>query len=619
MGINHGPQSRFPPRMAGEQPKQLLTWGGAVAAVLVAVGVLQCVIEDDVIPPLTRRVNDSYDYIIVGAGSAGCVLAARLSEDDDVTVLLLEAGPDDRGEYNVSVPGLAGTLYHSHLDWDYYTVPQKYSHEGFQEKRSWWARGRMLGGTSNLNSMAYMRGHRRDYDRWAELGCEGWSYDEVLPYFKKSEDNQNDEHVRSGYHGKGGPLKVDSTNSFPLTDIWLKAAQQMGMKVVDPNGETMEGITRTPATASGGLRYGTSRAFLHPVLNRTNLHVVVDAHVTKIVFKKKRAIGVEFIKSSRRQIVLARREVIVSAGAIGSPQLLLQSGVGPKKHLKNLSIPLVADLPVGENLQDHVAFDYHVGLKQPVAVTTEQLFSLWTRLQYRLFRTGLWASPVNAEAQMFACTDEESKQLNWPDIQIALLGRLFDASKLKAYGYSEETLQEAAHRNQFEHGFPCFLYQLRPRSRGTVRLAGNDPFQYPLIDPNYLHHPEDVEDLVRGIRVCQKFIKTPALLEVGAVPADGPSRFCQQHGYDTDDYWRCMVRRNAQHFYHPVGTCSMGAAADPKAVVDPKLRVRGVSGLRVVDASVMPVIISANTNAPVIMIAEKAADLIKADRRPKHN
>nr|KAG5702796.1 hypothetical protein BaRGS_001878 [Batillaria attramentaria] len=478
--------------MAGEQPKQLLTWGGAVAAVLVAVGVLQCVIEDDVIPPLTRRVNDSYDYII----------------------------------------GMR------ELEWTAHFMLKT------ELPRSWWARGRMLGGTSNLNSMAYMRGHRRDYDRWAELGCEGWSYDEVLPYFKKSEDNQNDEHVRSGYHGKGGPLKVDSTNSFPLTDIWLKAAQQMGMKVVDPNGETMEAK-------------------------------------------------------------------LASAAEVFSP--IFQT------FQFRFCIPLVADLPVGENLQDHVAFDYHVGLKQPVAVTTEQLFSLWTRLQYRLFRTGLWASPVNAEAQMFACTDEESKQLNWPDIQIALLGRLFDASKLKAYGYSEETLQEAAHRNQFEHGFPCFLYQLRPRSRGTVRLAGNDPFQYPLIDPNYLHHPEDVEDLVRGIRVCQKFIKTPALLEVGAVPADGPSRFCQQHGYDTDDYWRCMVRRNAQHFYHPVGTCSMGAAADPKAVVDPKLRVRGVSGLRVVDASVMPVIISANTNAPVIMIAEKAADLIKADRRPKHN
>ncbi|XP_076442479.1 glucose dehydrogenase [FAD, quinone]-like [Babylonia areolata] len=562
--------------------------------------------------PLTSKVNGSYDYVIVGAGSAGCVLANRLSEDKHVTVLLLEAGPDDRKYPTVAIPALADYLFHTEVDWEYYTDPQQSVFEGYEKRRTYLPRGRMLGGTSNLNSMMYVRGSRHDYDMWAEQGSEGWSYKEVLPYFIKSEDNFNDDYVKSGYHGRGGPLKVSAHRTVGLTDLIMQAGKEMGLKEVDANGETMEGVAHIQSTAADGLRYSTSRAFLYPVLHRENLHVVTDAHVTKVVFEGKRAVGVNFVRHGRKEMVRARREVIVSAGAVGSPHILQLSGVGPKKVLEKVKIPVVVDLPVGENLQDHLAFDYQVGVREPVTTTPEQLSSFWTWLKYTLFKTGQWSSPMSLESQIFMSIDEESRKRDWPDLQIIFIGRLRNTEAMRKAGYKEETVEQAKRRDSFKYGFPCLPCLLRPKGRGTLRLHSADPFEYPAIDPDNLENPEDLATLINGIRVCQKLVATPTMQSVGAEATDPPSQFCAQHTFDSDDYWACMVRRNMQQFYHTCGTCKMGAVTDNTTVVDPQLRVKGLQGLRVVDASIMPAVPSGNTNAPVIMVAEKAADMIKA-------
>jgi len=584
-----------------------------VITALAAIFVFRQLNQEETFIPLSKKVNKTYDYVIVGAGSAGCVLANRLTENKHVTVLLLEAGPDDRKFPNTSVPGFAEYQYHTEVDWEYFTEPQKNTLHGFDENRSFWPRGRVLGGTSNLNSMLYIRGSRHDYDTWAEQGNKGWSYKDVLPYFMKSEDNDNDEYVQSGYHGKGGPMKIAAHKTMPLTDLWLQAGKEMGLKETNPNGEIMEGVVLTQATAAEGYRSSTSRAFIHPILDRTNLHVADDAHVTKVLFEGKRAVGVRLIRFGRNEEVRAKREVILSAGAVGTPIIMQLSGVGPKKHLDKLKIPVVADLPAGDNMHDHVFFDYQVGLKEPVSVTPAQLTSFWTWLQYTLFKTGHWSSPISVEGQVFMSTDEESRKREWPDLQLMLQGRLWTTKTLKNFRYTKETIEQAKRRDTFKYGFPCLASLLRPRSRGTLRIRSADPFEYPAIDPQYLEDPYDLALLIRGVRVCQKLVATPTMQSLGAEATDPPSKLCGQHTYDSDEYWGCMIRRNMLTIYHPCGTAKMGPVEDKTTVVDPRLRVKGLQGLRVVDASIMPAIVSGNTNAPVIMIAEKAADLIKED------
>ncbi|KAL8613591.1 hypothetical protein ACOMHN_022010 [Nucella lapillus] len=587
----------------------------AVATAVVWVWLYHHFTQEDPFIPLTTKLNSSYDFIIVGAGSAGCVLANRLSEDSHVTVLLLEAGPDDRKYPKVTIPGLADHQFQTEVDWAYYTEPQKFAMQGFVKKKSYWPRGRMLGGTSGLNFMAYIRGNRHDYDLWAEQGSKGWSYQEVLPYFIKSEDNDNDDFIKSGYHGRGGPLKVTSHKTAEVTDLIMQAGQDMGLKVVDANAETMDGVAQLQFTLSDGVRYSTSRAFLYPILHRKNLHVVTDAHVTKVVFEGQRAVGVNLVRHGRKEVVGAGREVIVSAGAVGSPHLLQLSGVGPKPLMDKLQIPVVADLPVGDNLQDHVAFDYQVGVRKHITVTPEDLTSFWTQLKYTLFKSGPWSSPVSAENTIFKSIDADSKRKDWPNLQMLFMGRLWNTNTLQNNGFTMEAIEDAKRRDTFQYGFPCVPVLLRPKSRGTLRLRSADPFDYPAIDPHYLENPEDLAHIVRGVRECQKLVATPTMQSVGAEATDPPSQFCAQHAFDTDDYWACLIRRNVWSIYHPSGTCKMGAVSDNTTVVDPQLRVKGVQGLRVVDASIMPNVPSGNINAPVIMVAEKAADIIKADYR----
>ncbi|GFS26345.1 glucose dehydrogenase [acceptor] [Elysia marginata] len=338
-------------------------------------------------PEFTRKLNATYDYIVVGGGSAGSVLAARLSENSNATVLLLEAGGSDWGIPNIDIPGLAPLNVGSDLDWQYVTEPEQGIYQGMIEKRSHWPRGRVLGGSGSINGMAVVRGSRHDYDRWARYtGDNTWDYAHVLNYFKKMEDMRIPELRDSVYHGKNGPLKIDHTDDCPLANTLIQAGQDLGYPVNnDYNGKSMEGLIRIQKNVDKGTRLTTAKAYLYPALSRPNLHVTINAHVQKVKFKNQHATGVEFISDGLKKTVQAKKEVILSAGTIGSAHILLLSGVGPKKQLNNLHIPVVADLPVGENLHDHIATEIAVGIKEQLSHTLSRAGSVWALLQYQLF------------------------------------------------------------------------------------------------------------------------------------------------------------------------------------------------------------------------------------------
>lgn len=520
-----------------------------------------------------------YDYIIVGAGSAGCVLANRLSEDGTSQVLLLEAGkPDKRRE--IHIPTGAIRLLKTEYDWAYETEPQPHLHN----RRLYWPRGKTLGGSSSINAMIYIRGHPRDYDRWAALGNEGWSFTEVLPYFKRSEDQQRG---ASAYHAQGGFLAVsDPRHPNILSQAFVHGAMSLGMPYNgDFNGETLAGVGFYQATIKAGQRHSTATAFLKPALNRPNLTVITEAHVTRLQIADARAIGVEYVRRGRLYQFPARREVLLCGGAINSPQLLLLSGIGPAEQLQALGLPVVVNLPgVGRNLQDHLLVAITYECSRPVSMSNAQ--SLRNLLLYTLWRRGPLTSN-GVEAGGFV----RIRDADVPDLQ-------FHAGPfiLQAHGFGPVSPFD-------RHGFTLSPGLLRPRSVGEITLASADPFAPPRIQPNYGADPGDLDVLVEGAKLARAIAQSPAYDPYrGRELTPGPEVV-------TDADWLNFVRDSAETIYHPVGTCKMGR--DPLAVVDPRLRVHGVAGLRVVDASIMPEIIGGNTNAPTIMLAEKAADMIR--------
>jgi choline dehydrogenase len=538
--------------------------------------------------------NLEFDYVIVGAGSAGCVLANRLSADPANRVLLLEAGGDDRplrnlGQFwsNVMIRapiGFGRTLNDPKVNWLYETEPDT---SGRVHK---WPKGKVLGGSSSINGLLYIRGQSADFDGWRDAGCEGWSYRDVLPYFRRSE---NQERGESEWHGVGGPLNVsDFTSRHPLSAAMLEACVQAGIpRSDDINGAEQEGVTWFQVTIRDGQRCSTAVAYLHPIAHRPNLRVETGALAQRVLLEGHRAVGVEYLRDGVRHLARARSEVILAAGAVASPQLLELSGIGRGEVLQRHGIPVVADLPgVGENLQDH----YMIGAQWRVKreyVTVNEL-SHGARLaaevlKYLLTHKGLLSYAV-AHIVAFA---RSSPELTRPDLQFQMMAASMDLEQLaKTQALILERLP----------GMTCTPCQIRPESRGTVHIRSRDPAAYPAIVPNYLADPADQRAAIAGMKFTRRIMNQPALAPYLESPADGFG--------DNDDSMLAYARVAGNTLYHAVGTCRMGR--DETAVVDRELRVQGVERLRVVDASIMPRITSGNTNAATIMIAEKASDMI---------
>ena len=563
---------------------------------------------------LTKELNDEYDYIVVGAGSAGSVVASRLSEDKDKTVLLLEAGGHYEEDPLLHVPVHFFSLGHGRHDWDFYTEPQKVSCLGLKDNRGFWPRGKVLGGSCMLNGMQYTRGSRFEYDEWARNGCTGWSYKDVLPYFLKSEDIQIEDLKSSKYHSAGGPIAVSGGKTTPLGELYMKAGKEAGFTVRDYNGEEQEGVSYFQATIRNGVRSSTSVEFLGHTADRKNLHIAVNSHVTKVEIEKKRATGVYVIRNHRKSFLRARKEVIVSAGAIGSPQLLMLSGIGPKEHLESHGIDVKADLPVGQNLQDHQVVLMFTKINSSISLTQNLLENWWTKLQYKLFGSGsLGKSSLDGSG--FFYSDETKRGKSYADIQFIFISTLPD---INFFNFKDEVVKEQMAKTPNDNGFSTVVSASHPKSKGTITLRSTDPFDYPIIDPQYLTDQRDIKDFIAALRIWERFIETPTMQSLGAKVEHAKISFCSQHEFRSDAFWECVVRHLAVTEYHHCGTCKMGGKADPTAVVDPQLRVIGIKGLRVVDASVLPNVTTGNINAPIIMVAEKASDMIRGTDSIKH-
>ncbi|XP_071133697.1 glucose dehydrogenase [FAD, quinone]-like isoform X2 [Mytilus edulis] len=582
----------------------------AVSGILIGIYFLPS--EKDVV--LDVKLNTTYDYIVVGAGSSGAVIANRLSEDPGISVLLVEAGGSEYGNEDISTPIKAAAVENTKDDWAFYTVSQKYSHQMKQDQKSFWPRGKVLGGSSSINYLAYVRGSRYDYDNWEKEGCTGWSYKDVLPYYLKIEDIQAPRLYDSDYHSRGGYLGVSEVRNTPLPEIYKQAAHEIGIEHVDLNGENQIGFSYMQSSMKNGERSNTAKAYLRPVINRPNLHISINTFVTKVLLDGKKAIGVEVIKDNRKLNLYANKEVILSAGAINSPVILMLSGIGPKSHLTKLKIPIVADLPVGENLQDHYQIFMKFLINKPYSPTSDATSSLWNKLQYHILGKGVMTSS-GLEGHIFGrMTDRRKTEPQYPDYQLEFFSNAQDDGFIDnglPLNHNKSVIKLLQKRSSSME-FTVVTIQQHPKCTGYVRLQSTDPFDYPEIDPNYLCEYDDVKSLLSGIRIMRKLEKTKAFKEIGVTHNRMDFKgICDTEEFDSDEYWECIIRHWGMTGYHPASTCRMGSTTDPTSVVDPQLRLIGISGLRVADASVMRHLTSGNTNAPCIMIGEKAADLIR--------
>ncbi len=533
---------------------------------------------------------NTYDYIVTGAGSAGCVLAARLTESGRYRVLLLEAGGEDRSFW-IHVPiGYAKTFVDPRVNWMFESEPE----EQLNNRTMYQPRGKVLGGTSSINGMIYMRGTAADYDQWRQMGNEGWDYASVLPYFRKAEDN---ERGANEFHGSGGPLRVSNQPyKWEIAESLIEACKQAGIPYnEDFNGATQEGCGYYQTTTKDKRRWSTAAAYLTEAKKRSNLVIKTRAHATKVLIENGRAVGVEFQTPAGRETARAGREVIVSGGAYGSPHLLQLSGLGPAEHLQDMGVPVVKDIPgVGSNLQDHFNTFCTYRISKNLSLNALH-YSLMHRLvsgaRYVFLRSG----PMSGNGLYVGAMVRSDPSLERPDLQMNI---------------SAWSTVDRNRNGIVSHPFPGISISpvhLRPDGRGTVRLKSPDPFAPPAIHFNFIKSDYDMQVMIKGVRIARNIVRQQAMQKL-IVEETAPGISIR-----TDEELIEDTRRRGVSNLHPVGSCGMGHG--PMAVVDPRLRVHGVPGLRVVDASVMPMIIAGNTNAPTIMIAEKASDMIQEDAR----
>lgn len=571
-------------------------------------------------PPDQANLLSEYDFIIVGAGTAGCVLANRLSEIRDWKVLLIEAGNNEN--YIMDIPIVANYLQFTSANWGYKTKSSSKYCAGFENQQCNWPRGKVVGGSSVLNYMIYTRGAPPDYDSWKAMGNDGWSWNDVLPYFKKIENFNIPSKNDPQYHGTDGYLNVEHapfrTNQ---AKAWVKGAQEMGFKSVDYNGGENSGVSFLQLSMKNGTRHSSSRAYLHPINGRPNLHLSKNSMVTKLLFDetKTKVIGVEMEKMNIKYKILARKEVIVSAGAINSPQLLMLSGIGPRSHLESMKIRVVKDLPVGYNLMDHIAaggVQFMVN-RQNFSLSTEYILN-HLELVFKWFKShkGPLSIPGGCEALVFMDLKDKFNSTGWPDMELLFIGGGLNSDPLlpRNFGFDEQIYADTYGPLGKNEVFMVFPMLMRPKSKGRVMLQSRHPKVHPTLIPNYFEYKEDLQKIVEGIKVAINIARQPAMRKLGTKFYDVPIEDCLKYGpFGSDEYFACQAQMFTFTIYHQSGTCKMGPEKDPSSVVDSRLRVHGVAKLRVIDASIMPEIVSSHTNAPVYMISEKGADMIKQD------